>query len=271
MEETKKTIKKNQLWLILSWIFGVFFTLMGLFSIISDTLQAIVLLVMAAVLLPPVLKFMDEKWKIKVSKWAKIIIIIIGLILIGALSDSEDIIKKDFINTEQTEQISQNNINEVAVSKDSQENIDDQNVGVEIKKGINLSRNEIISVFEKPALGFKFEEGAPVDGLENYVANKGAAVIQLLGPADNLAEVSIIALLSNDAGENMLTLATVIGFANVIDESSIEWISDEFGKVADNVSKQYDNSKVFNGRLFKVNFTPTDFFNSFSLVVTPAK
>ena len=139
------------------------------------------------------------------------------------------------------------------------------------ESGIGVTRELIIDVFEKPALGFSFSLGAPINGKENYVANKGGNIIQLLGNADNLSEASIIAVLGSDAEEDLLSLIMVVGFANTIDDNSVDWITNEFQKVTADMTKSYSNTKVFDKKLFKVSFAPSSFFNSFSLIVTPAQ
>ncbi len=140
-----------------------------------------------------------------------------------------------------------------------------------VEIGIGVSRKSIIDILEKPDIGFSFSEGTPVNGQENYVGQKGGNVVQLLGKANNLSEASIIALLGVDVGENMLSLVRVVSFANIIDSNSVDWVTNEFQKITADMTKSYSNTKVFDKKLFKVSFTPSPFFNSFSLIVTPAK
>jgi len=139
------------------------------------------------------------------------------------------------------------------------------------ESGIGVTKESIIDVFEKPDLGFSFSLGASVNGKENYVAHKGGNIIQLLGNADNLSEASIIAVLGSDAEEDLLSLIMVVGFANTIDGNSVDWITNEFQKVTVDLTKSYSNTKVFDEKVFKVSFTPSSLFNSFSLIVTPAQ
>ena len=53
-------------------------------AISGETIPGIVMLIMAAVLLPPVVEFVDKKWKFHFSGGLKIIIIIVGFIIFGA-------------------------------------------------------------------------------------------------------------------------------------------------------------------------------------------
>lgn len=65
----------------LSWFFGVLFALLGIISIFSDPVPGFAMLVMAAVILPPAVKFMNQKWNIHLSAWIKATIIIISWII----------------------------------------------------------------------------------------------------------------------------------------------------------------------------------------------
>jgi len=58
---------KKSAGLILSWIFGILFGLTGIITIFSDPIPGIVMLIMAAVLIPTINKLVDEKWKIHLS------------------------------------------------------------------------------------------------------------------------------------------------------------------------------------------------------------
>lgn len=70
--------------LILSWGFGILFALIGITAIFSEPIPGLVMLVMAAVLLPPVTKLVDQKWKFHLSGGMKIAVIIIGFFIIGS-------------------------------------------------------------------------------------------------------------------------------------------------------------------------------------------
>ena len=84
MSEQTTPSKKISVGLILSWIFGVLFALTGIVSVFSEPIPGLVMLIMAAVLLPPVTKLVDQKWKFHLSSGMKIVVIIIGLIIFGA-------------------------------------------------------------------------------------------------------------------------------------------------------------------------------------------
>lgn len=258
--EKEKSTKKSSIGTKLAWGFGSLFAFVGIFTLLTDPIEAILFLIMSAVLLPPVTELITNKLKFKVSKPIKIIVIIICLIIIGAMTDASN------NYNENTQNVSNNTEVEEVVSN---EDVEPGNEEINNQNGINVSRYKIIGVFEKDELGFDFEKGAPIDGQDNYVATKGSVVMQLVGPSDNLKEASAIALLSNDVGENMISLATVIGFANIIDENSIDWVGQEFEKISKNPTEDYNNSRIFNDKMFEVIFMSTDAFNSFTLVVSP--
>lgn len=98
MSEQTTLSKKITVGLILSWIFGVLFALTGIVSVFSEPIPGLVMLIMAAVLLPPVTKLVDQKWKFHLSKGMKVVVIIIGFIIFGATIDTSSV-----STTQQTE------------------------------------------------------------------------------------------------------------------------------------------------------------------------
>jgi len=98
MSEQTTPSKKISVGLILSWIFGVLFALTGIISVFSEPIPGLVMLIMAAVLLPPVTKLVDQKWKFHLSSGMKIVVIIIGFIIFGATINTSNV-----STTQQTE------------------------------------------------------------------------------------------------------------------------------------------------------------------------
>ncbi|EKD44395.1 MAG: protein of unknown function DUF1535 [uncultured bacterium (gcode 4)] len=86
--------KKITVGLILSWIFGILFALIGIISVFSEPIPGIVMLVMAAILLPPINKLVDEKWKFHLSGGIKTIVIIVGFIIFGSTVDTSNTVKQ---------------------------------------------------------------------------------------------------------------------------------------------------------------------------------
>ena len=87
----EKEVKKITLGGILSWIFGIIFALAGLGLFTSSSFVAgITLLIMGAVLLPPMNKLFKEKMNFELSKGIKIAVIIIGFVVIGMTMNTEE-------------------------------------------------------------------------------------------------------------------------------------------------------------------------------------
>lgn len=86
-----KEHKKITVGSVLSWIFGVIFVLGGLGALISLQIKsALVLFIMAIVLLPPVYKFVSDKFNFELSKGIKALIIIVGLLAFFIFTDTEE-------------------------------------------------------------------------------------------------------------------------------------------------------------------------------------
>ena len=100
MTEQTSSSKKITVGLFLSWILGGLFALSGIISVFSEPIPGIVMLLMAAILLPPVNKLIDEKWKFHLSGGMKVVVIIIGLIIYGSIVDTS----KQQSNQEQIQQ-----------------------------------------------------------------------------------------------------------------------------------------------------------------------
>ena len=103
----------------LSWFFGVLFALLGIISVFSDPIPGLVMLVMAAVLLPPAVKFMNQKWNLNLSTWIKAVIIIVCWIIFAATVSTNkntsptpqktEISEKEQTPSETNKQVIQNN------------------------------------------------------------------------------------------------------------------------------------------------------------------
>lgn len=91
MSEQTTPSKKITVGLALSWIFGILFALTGIIFVFSEPIPGLVMLIMAAVLLPPVTKLVDQKWKFHLSSGMKIVAIILGLIIFGATVDTSNV------------------------------------------------------------------------------------------------------------------------------------------------------------------------------------
>lgn len=64
--------------------------------------------------------------------------------------------------------------------------------------GLGISRNEIRDLYAD--LGFHFESGVPVDGQPQIIgtSESGLALIQIIGPSENVINASMIAFVTID-------------------------------------------------------------------------
>lgn len=77
--------KKITVGLILSWFFGCLLSLAGIPIVFSVPRQGLVMLIMAAVLLPPINKIVEEKFNFRLFGGVKVVVIIIGFIILGSI------------------------------------------------------------------------------------------------------------------------------------------------------------------------------------------
>ena len=102
-----KETKKITLGLILSWIFGVLFGISGLTFLFSGGIVAGGSLILASlVLLPPVNKFVKEKYNFELSRGLKITLVII-LFVIYAVSLPSSNMFNDDVKVQPTENLNQ--------------------------------------------------------------------------------------------------------------------------------------------------------------------
>jgi len=132
--------RKITIGLVLSWIFGTLFGLIGIISVFFDPIPGISMLIMATVLLPPVNKLVDEKWKFQFSGGMKIILVIIGFIFFVSTTDTSN--QQDSQPQIQQEQ-------EQSVSSDDQQEdetkpVEDQSGIINNEEPIDTEKTEII-------------------------------------------------------------------------------------------------------------------------------
>ena len=102
-----KEAKKITLGLVLSWIFGVLFGLSGLTFLFSGSIIAGGSLILASlILLPPMNKFVKEKFNFELSRGLKITLVII-LFVIYAVNLSSSNIFKDAVKIQPTKNVNQ--------------------------------------------------------------------------------------------------------------------------------------------------------------------
>ena len=108
MDSTDQKSKENKIILILRWVFGISLVLNGIGSIFSEPISGLIMLVMAAILLPPVSKLVEKRWKFRLSKGVKIAILIVGFIILGVTDDTSNVSNTQQTETQKEEQITDN-------------------------------------------------------------------------------------------------------------------------------------------------------------------
>lgn len=149
MSEAQQS-KKISVGLVLGWIFGILFALTGISFVFSEPVSGIVMLIMAAILLPPINRMVDKKWKFHLSGGIKIILIVIGLIVFGSTVDTSNTTKqKDNqleVQQEQQQAIleADQSKNELGLTEEEQPNTtnNEQTNETEKTETIPLSNNE---------------------------------------------------------------------------------------------------------------------------------
>lgn len=139
------------------------------------------------------------------------------------------------------------------------------------QQGIDVTRSYMIEALRP--LNFNFEKGVPVYGEDNYVGvdNDSTAVVQLLGPAENLTSASILAWLAADHKRNLTALTNFISLADIIDSTSFDWIMAQLDTTGEDASKSYAASKDFGQRNFKYAYDFLDVHGQLTLMVTPVE
>lgn len=103
----KEEIKHIGAGLVFSWIFSVFFIVGGFLMIIVSFFSGLLTLVAGIIILPPFNEYLEEKKKIKISRWLKIIIVLVLLAVAGSnLEVSDSSSSSSSVDTSSSAQIS---------------------------------------------------------------------------------------------------------------------------------------------------------------------
>ncbi len=99
MESTEKTTESRNITVssVGSWIIGVLLIIVGISTIVTNPLSAIVYIVLGIIFTPVTNKKIEDKFKIKLSRGIKIVILILGIIFASTLSS--DIVSNESANT----------------------------------------------------------------------------------------------------------------------------------------------------------------------------
>lgn len=85
----KKETKTIGVKLISAWIFSVLFIVGGIGILFSSFLSGIFTFMAGLILLPPFNKFLEKKYKLKITTWLKILIVLVLLVFSGMAMSNE--------------------------------------------------------------------------------------------------------------------------------------------------------------------------------------
>jgi len=170
MSEQTTPSKKISVGLILSWIFGVLFALTGIVSVFSELIPGLVMLIMAAVLLPPVTKLVDQKWKFHLSGGIKVIVIIVGLIIFGSTINTSSTAKQQN-NQPQVQQEQEQSVSNIDQQKEEIKPTEEQPKPANNKQPAKTEKTETIPTPEKAEI---LEETKPAPVPSETVSQKNA-------------------------------------------------------------------------------------------------
>lgn len=159
--EQAKSSKKITVGLILGWIFGILFALTGIISVFSEPIPGIVMLIMAAVLLPPINKLVDEKWKLHLSGGMKIVVIIIGFIIFGSTIDTSET-EKQQNNQTQVQQEQEQSVSNIKQQKDEAKPTEKHPKTTNNKKPVETKKTEIIPTSDEKKIEVIEEKPEPI-------------------------------------------------------------------------------------------------------------
>lgn len=121
-----------------------------------------------------------------------------------------------------------------------------------VVKSMGVSRYEIQSVFESPEIGFTFEEAEKVEGQPRVIGQSanGLAIMELIGPPNNLTYASMTAGIPNDNQkavlENGIYLMGLLNLTTPEWNGNIDWFNDSLAKLSDRkeIATVYSNLAI---------------------------
>lgn len=143
-----------------------------------------------------------------------------------------------------------------------------------LPKGLGITRKYMIDSLNKGAEAaddsdFQFKQGVDVNGKDNYIAQQGQNLVQLIGPSDNLTEVGTTAILGDSTGDNMIALVYIIGAANLVDPHSLNWVTGVM-KDAGNTTKDSQKwSTTIDDKKYEIDMETIGNLKTFTLQIDP--
>jgi len=232
MLERTTSSKKITVGLILSWIFGVLFSLTGLISVFSEPIPGIVMLIMAAVILPPVNKLVDEKWKFHLSGGMKAVVIIISFIIFSSTIDTSKIDKQQ---DDQSQVQQEQSVLNAEQKKDEVKPTEEQPKTTNNEKPIETEKIEITPIPDKTP-----EEKTEPTKEANISAEYKSALAKAYSYANDqhMSKKGLYHQLTSEYGEQFSNEASQYAIDNV----KADWKANALSK-ADSYANDQDMSK----------------------------
>ena len=117
-QNQSKAYTKITIGLILSWGLGVLAAISGVTLLFSQLLTGILMLLLSAVLLPPVNKFVTDKWHFSISGGLKFVAVIILLGVIGATMSTDSTSNSNTSTVPSAEQVDKADVEDNSVPRE---------------------------------------------------------------------------------------------------------------------------------------------------------
>lgn len=177
--------QNNKIGMLLGWLFGILFALTGVSFIFSDLIPGIVMLIMAAVLLPVVNKLLYRQWNLRLSVGIKTLVIIIGLIIFSITIDTSNTTQQ--INSspatqnhpeEQDNQLSQpDNTQELNEEQKSDEKV----AGSQTENNPDVIQNIVVKVIDGDTIKLDSGEVVRYIGIDTPETKDPSQPVQCFG------------------------------------------------------------------------------------------
>lgn len=106
----------------------------------------------------------------------------------------------------------------------------------EATSGLGVTRKEVIDLFEKPEIGFTFQEAEPVDGLPKMlgISPEGLAVLAVIGNPNDISRLTLsIMVVSDDSNAVARNGAYALGLLSVYAPGSEQWFTSQLDSLVD--------------------------------------
>jgi hypothetical protein len=125
-------------------------------------------------------------------------------------------------------------------------------VAASILQGVGINRADIQQLYESPSLGFVFEESTPVDGQPRAMgkSSDGLTCVEMIGPSSDLASVSLMVGVPNDAPRsrhetNAVLILSLLKQACPSWSDSSNWLSQNIGEAEKVETIQWASRSAF--------------------------